>query len=92
VQTAAHLRNRFVVLMQRIDRHPDESTRERLRAEAAGLDPNSWDSVDVVRAAMEGYEAVYEAIRSQVGGGRRRRRRKRGRGSPGGGTPPSAGL
>ena len=86
---AAHLRSRYAVLMQRIERHPDEAKREELRREAAPLDPNSWESPDAARLAMETFEARYEAVRAQVGGGRRRRRSRRGGRKPGGGAPPT---
>jgi hypothetical protein len=86
-ETAAHLRNRYVVLMQRIERHPDEVKREELRRDATLLDPGGWATVDEARAAMEGYEALYETLRAQVGGSSRRRRRRRGKG--GGQAPPS---
>jgi hypothetical protein len=92
LEAAAHLRNRYVVLMQRIERHPDEAKREVWRREAAPLDPGSWDTAEAVRAALDEYEARYEAIRTQVGGGRRRRRRRGGRGKPGGEPPSTAGV
>jgi hypothetical protein len=89
---AAHLRSRYAVLMQRIERHPDEAKREELRREAEPLNPSGWDTVEVARLAMEMFEARYEALRALVGGGRRRRRRRRAGGKPGGGAPPTDGV
>ncbi|HSL22985.1 MAG TPA: hypothetical protein VK886_15750 [Vicinamibacterales bacterium] len=77
VEGAARLHNRYVVLMQRISRLHDEEKREELRRQAEGLNPDAWETVEVARAALETYEARYEALRAQVGGGRRHRRRRR---------------
>lgn len=89
---AAHLRSRYAVLMQRIERLPDEARRGELRREAAPLNPNSWETLEAARLAMETFEQRYEALRAQVGGGRRRRRRRRGGGKPGGESPPTDGV
>lgn len=93
VDGAARLLNRFVVLMQRIERQPDGDARERLRAEARALDPQAWGDAEAVRAALETYEARYETLRAQVGsGGRRRKRRRRGGQKPSSQPPAGDGL
>lgn len=89
---AAHLRSRYTVLMQRIERLPDEARRAELGREAAPLNPNSWETLEAARLAMDTFEQRYEALRAQVGGGRRRRRRRRGGGKSGGGQPPTDGV
>lgn len=93
VDGAARLLNRFVVLMQRIERQPDGDARERLRAEARALDPQSWGDAETVRSALETYEARYETLRAQVGsGGRRRKRRRRGGQQPSSQPPAGDGV
>ena len=74
---AARLRNRYVVLKQRIDRVADEAKRAELRAQAETLNPDAWETVEAVRRELDTYEARYEALRAQVGDGKRRRRRGR---------------
>jgi hypothetical protein len=75
------LRARYASLMARIAEVADEVRREALRLEAERLNPEVWLTAEEARAALETYEASYEALRLQLGGGRRRRRRRgRGRG------------
>ena len=53
---------------------------DQLKAEAERLNPDTWVTDDEVRAGLEGYETIFESLRSVVG---RRRRRRRGRGPAG---------
>lgn len=70
------LRARHASLMARIAEVPDEVRREALRLESERLNPDLWVTLDEARAALESYEASYEALRSQLGRKRRRRRRR----------------
>ena len=71
------LRARYSEILARIsERVPDPARQEELKSEADRLNPDTWVTDDEVRAGLEGYEAVFESLRSVVG--RRRRRRRRG--------------
>jgi hypothetical protein len=78
------LRARYAELLARIsERVADAARREVLRAEAEKLDPDTWVTVDEARAGVEGFEAAYLALRTQLGRKRRRRGGRR-QGRPGG--------
>lgn len=74
------LRARHASLMARIAEVTDEVRREALRLAAEPLNPELWLTPAEARAALETYEAGYEALRAQLGRKRRHRRRRRGGG------------
>jgi hypothetical protein len=95
----SRLRGRYAELLARIsDRIPDPARQEELKTQAERLNPDTWVTDAEVTAGLENYEAVFETLRSAVGGQPRRRRRKRRRGggprgqtaSGGGGQPDGA--
>jgi hypothetical protein len=80
----ARLRARYGELMAAIARRvTDPERQDRLRDEAARLNPDNWVTDDEVRQALEQYEAVFESLRGVIAGSGRRRRRRR----PGGAGP-----
>ena len=82
-EALARLRARYAEVMARIaERSMDEEAREQLKARAERLNPDAWVTDEEVRQALEQYEGVFEALRSQVGAGRRRRRRRSSRAHP----------
>lgn len=75
----ARLRARYAELMARITaRGGEPAAVEELRARAERLNPDGWLTDEDVREALEQYESVFDAIRSQVGPPRHRRRRRSG--------------
>jgi hypothetical protein len=70
------LRARHASLMARIGQIQDDVRREALRMASEPLNPDLWLTPEEARAALDRYEANYEALRSQLGGTRRRRRRR----------------
>jgi hypothetical protein len=61
--------------MARIAEKPcEEIQREELRTKAERLNPDGWVTEDEVTAALEEYEAVFEALRAVVGRHSRRPR------------------
>ena len=73
------LRARYSEVLARIsERVTDPARQEQLKAEAERLNPDTWVTDDEVRAGLEGYETIFESLRSVVG-----RRRRRGRGPAG---------
>jgi hypothetical protein len=95
------LRARHAEVLARIsERIQDAERREELKAQAERLNPDTWVTADEVSAGIDQYEAVFEALRSAVGGPRRRRRRRGSRrggqggseeGSPAAGSDEAAG-
>jgi hypothetical protein len=70
------LRARFAEILARITERVSDPVRlEELRAQAEGLNPDTWVTEGEVRQALEQYEVTYHALRSVLGGHRRRRRR-----------------
>ena len=75
------LRARYSEVLARIsERVADPARQDQLKAEAERLNPDTWATDDEVRAGLEGYETIFESLRSVVA---RRRRRRRGRGPAG---------
>jgi hypothetical protein len=88
----SRLRGRYAELLARIsDRIPDPARQEELKTQAERLNPDTWVTDAEVTAGLENYEAVFETLRSAVGGQPRRRRRKRRRGGGPRGQTPSGG-
>jgi hypothetical protein len=97
----ARLRARYAELMARINERPrDPEDAERLKTQAAELDPDSWVTDGDARTALETYEGRLEVLRQALGprrrrsrrGGARRNRRRRGGGQqqPSGGAKTTA--
>ena len=75
-QGLARLRARHVELQARISEQvQDPDKLERLRGEAARLDPDAWQTVAEARERLASLDEATAAIRSAIG---RRRRRRRG--------------
>jgi hypothetical protein len=71
------LRARYSEIMARIaDKPMDEPAREELKVRAERLNPDGWVTADEVTAALEGYETVFESLRTVVGHYPPRRRRR----------------
>lgn len=71
------LRARFAEVLARITERVSDPLRvEELRAQAEGLNPDTWVTEGEVRQALEQYETTYHSLRSVLGGHRRRRRRQ----------------
>jgi hypothetical protein len=61
------LRGRYIEIAHRVlSRVDDEGERGRLLAEAARLNPEGWNSADAARAAIEGFDAAYEALAARL--------------------------
>ena len=72
------LRARYAEVMARIAEQPlEHDAREELKSRAERLNPDAWVTADEVTAALEQYEAVFEALRGVVGRHPRQRRRTR---------------
>jgi hypothetical protein len=64
-----HLRDRYVDLVARLAEKTDldEAVRLELKRSAERLNPDAWRTPEEVAGALEGYEAVFEYLRSVVG-------------------------
>ena len=61
------LRGRYIEIAHRVlSRVDDEAERGRLLAEAARLNPEGWKSADAARAAVERFDAAYDALASRL--------------------------
>lgn len=61
------LRGRYIEIAHRVlSRVDDEGERGRLLAAAARLNPEGWASADAARAAIEGFDAAYEALAARL--------------------------
>lgn len=67
-EALVRLRARYSEIMARIaDKPMDEPAREELNVQAERLNPDGWVTADEVTAALEGYESVFESLRTVVG-------------------------
>jgi hypothetical protein len=72
----SRLRARYAEVLARISETVSDPLRqEELKATAERLNPDTWVTETEVRAGLEGYETVFESLRSVVGRRRRRGRR-----------------
>ena len=61
------LRGRYIEIAHRVlSRVADEAERGRLLAEAARLNPEGWRTADEARAAVDGFDAAYDALAARL--------------------------
>lgn len=61
------LRGRYIEIAHRVvSRVADEAERGRLLAEAARLNPEGWKTADEARAAVDGFDAAYDALAARL--------------------------
>lgn len=61
------LRGRYVEIAHRVlSRVADEAEQGRLLAEAARLNPEGWKTADEARAAVDGFDAAYDALAARL--------------------------
>jgi hypothetical protein len=86
----SRLRARHAEILTRIaEKVTDPERREQLKADAERLNPDTWVTDAEVTTGLEGYETVFETLRSVIGR-RRKRRRRRTAGEPGAEAPAGA--
>lgn len=75
----SRLRARHAEVLARItEKVQDPGRREQLKGDAERLNPDTWVTDDDVAAGLEGYESVFETLRSVIGHSHRRRRARGG--------------
>jgi hypothetical protein len=73
----SRLRARHAEILTRIaEKIADPVRREQLKADAERLNPDTWLTDAEVTSGLEGYETVFETLRSVIGRRRKRRRRR----------------